>query len=136
MSFVEPRRTMAIRPSGPRPFPPASLAELDVRLADHGGVALGVLGDRVGDLLHAQGLHRFQRLPGELLLDLGVGDHVQFDDRFLSIEELADLLAATDVFVTPYTNSGLENVRNTSVRRYRSSSVLIRSILPPTSPHT
>ena len=39
------------------------------------------------------------------ILDLGLDDHVQFDDRFLSIEELADLLAATDVFVTPYTNS-------------------------------
>ena len=38
------------------------------------------------------------------IVDLGLGDHVQFDDRFLSIEELADLLAATDVFVTPYTN--------------------------------
>jgi hypothetical protein len=36
--------------------------------------------------------------------DLGLGDHVEFDDRFLSVEELADLLAATDVFVTPYTN--------------------------------
>ena len=34
--------------------------------------------------------------------DLGVSDHVQFDDRFLSVDELADLLAATDVFVTPY----------------------------------
>ena len=39
------------------------------------------------------------------IVDLGLDDHVQFDDRFLSIEELADLLAATDVFVTPYTNS-------------------------------
>jgi glycosyltransferase involved in cell wall biosynthesis len=39
------------------------------------------------------------------IVDLSLGDHVQFDDRFLSIEELADLLAATDVFVTPYTNS-------------------------------
>ena len=38
------------------------------------------------------------------LVDLGLGDHVMFDDRFLSVEELADLLAATDVFVTPYTN--------------------------------
>ena len=38
------------------------------------------------------------------IVDLGLGDHVQFDDRFLSVEELADLLAATDVFVTPYTN--------------------------------
>ncbi len=36
--------------------------------------------------------------------DLDLGDHVEFDDRFLSVGELADLLAATDVFVTPYTN--------------------------------
>src|SRR5260370_26100724 len=39
------------------------------------------------------------------IVDLDLGDQVQFDDRCLSIEELADLLAATDVFVTPYTNS-------------------------------
>ena len=36
------------------------------------------------------------------VVDLGVSDHVEFDDRFLSVDELADLLAATDVFVTPY----------------------------------
>jgi glycosyltransferase involved in cell wall biosynthesis len=34
--------------------------------------------------------------------DLGLEDHVEFDDRFLSVDEIADLLAATDVFVTPY----------------------------------
>ncbi|MDX6542065.1 MAG: hypothetical protein QOI71_3675, partial [Gaiellales bacterium] len=34
--------------------------------------------------------------------DLGLEEHVVFDDRFLSIGEIADLLAATDVFVTPY----------------------------------
>jgi glycosyltransferase involved in cell wall biosynthesis len=52
------------------------------------------------------------RLEGEqyrLLLerravDLGVADHVEFDDRFLSVPELADLLHATDIFVTPYRN--------------------------------
>ena len=38
------------------------------------------------------------------IADLGLGEYVEFDDRFLTIEELADLLAATDVFVTPYTN--------------------------------
>jgi glycosyltransferase involved in cell wall biosynthesis len=38
------------------------------------------------------------------ILDLGLGEHVQLDDRFLDVAELADLLAATDVFVTPYTN--------------------------------
>ena len=39
-----------------------------------------------------------------LILDLDLADHVQLDDRFLEIDELADLLAATDVFVTPYTS--------------------------------
>ncbi len=38
------------------------------------------------------------------VIDLGLEEHVEFDDRFLSIDELADLLAATDVFVTPYRN--------------------------------
>jgi glycosyltransferase involved in cell wall biosynthesis len=38
------------------------------------------------------------------ILDLGLSEHVQLDDRFLAIDELADLLAATDVFVTPYSN--------------------------------
>ena len=38
------------------------------------------------------------------VLELGLDDHVEFDDRFLSIDELSDLLAATDVFVTPYRN--------------------------------
>jgi glycosyltransferase involved in cell wall biosynthesis len=37
-------------------------------------------------------------------VDLGVADHVEFDDRFLSVQQLADLLHATDVFVTPYRN--------------------------------
>jgi glycosyltransferase involved in cell wall biosynthesis len=36
------------------------------------------------------------------VIDLELGGHVVFDDRFLSVDELADLLAATDVFVTPY----------------------------------
>jgi glycosyltransferase involved in cell wall biosynthesis len=35
---------------------------------------------------------------------LGLEDHVDFDDRFLEIDELSDLLAVTDVFVTPYRN--------------------------------
>jgi glycosyltransferase involved in cell wall biosynthesis len=38
------------------------------------------------------------------VVDLDLGDHVEFDDRFLSVDELADLLTATDVFVTPYRN--------------------------------
>ena len=35
---------------------------------------------------------------------LGLGDRVQFLDGFLSIEAIGELLAATDVFLTPYVN--------------------------------
>jgi glycosyltransferase involved in cell wall biosynthesis len=38
------------------------------------------------------------------IADLDLAEHVVLDDRFLDIDELADLLAATDVFVTPYAN--------------------------------
>ena len=34
--------------------------------------------------------------------ELGLGTHVVFDDRFLSLDELSVLLAQTDVFLTPY----------------------------------
>lgn len=34
--------------------------------------------------------------------DLGLGDHVIFDDRFLSIGDLATMLAGTDIYLTPY----------------------------------
>jgi glycosyltransferase involved in cell wall biosynthesis len=35
---------------------------------------------------------------------LGVAEHVHFEDRFVSDEELAQFLAAADVYVTPYLN--------------------------------
>jgi len=37
-----------------------------------------------------------------LARDLEVDDHVVFDDRFLDIEDLASMLAATTIHVTPY----------------------------------
>ena len=45
---------------------------------------------------------RYRRMLERLVGDLGLGEHVAFVDRFLSLDELADLLAATDVFLTPY----------------------------------
>jgi glycosyltransferase involved in cell wall biosynthesis len=47
---------------------------------------------------------QYRLMLERLVVDLDLGDHVSFDDRFLSIDELADLLAITDVFVTPYRN--------------------------------
>ena len=37
-----------------------------------------------------------------LARDLDLTDHVVFDDRFLSIEDLASMLAATTIYLTPY----------------------------------
>lgn len=37
-----------------------------------------------------------------LVTDLGLDDHVRFIDHFLSDEELADALLATDIYLTPY----------------------------------
>lgn len=45
---------------------------------------------------------RYRRMLERLVGDLGLGEHVSFVDRFLSVGEVADLLAATDVFLTPY----------------------------------
>ena len=46
--------------------------------------------------------YRFQLM--RLVQDLGVSDHVTFDDRFLAVKDLASLLANTDLYLTPYPN--------------------------------
>ena len=55
------------------------------------------------DIARREG-ERYRVMLERRVLELGLGDHVEFDDRFLSIDGLADLLASTDVFVTPYRN--------------------------------
>ncbi|MEO7504218.1 MAG: glycosyltransferase family 4 protein [Sphingomicrobium sp.] len=40
----------------------------------------------------------------ERVTELGMSDHVRFDNRFVEQEELLDLLQASDVYVTPYLN--------------------------------
>lgn len=39
-----------------------------------------------------------------LARELGVEDHVRFEDRFVSQEELVDHIGATDIYITPYLN--------------------------------
>ena len=50
---------------------------------------------------HREG-ERYRASLEQAVRDLGLEEHVEFDDRFLALGEIADLLAATDVFVTPY----------------------------------
>lgn len=64
--------------------------------------ALYVIAGRTHPQVARRRGEEYRLLLERRVLDLGLGEHVVFDDRFLSIDELADLLAATDVFVTPY----------------------------------
>jgi glycosyltransferase involved in cell wall biosynthesis len=47
---------------------------------------------------------RYRLSLQQLVAELGLGSHVEFDDRFLAVDEIADLLSTTSVFVTPYLN--------------------------------
>ncbi len=69
----------------------------------HPEVVYMIAGRTHPDIAHREG-ERYRLMLERRVLELGLGDHVEFDDRFLSIDELSDLLAATDVFVTPYRN--------------------------------
>jgi glycosyltransferase involved in cell wall biosynthesis len=69
----------------------------------HPEIAYVIAGRTHPDVAHREG-ERYRLMLERRVLELGLGAHVEFDDRFLSIEELSDLLAATDVFVTPYLN--------------------------------
>jgi glycosyltransferase involved in cell wall biosynthesis len=67
----------------------------------HPDVLYLIAGRTHPDIAHREG-ERYRMTLERAVLDLGLESHVEFDDRFLSMDEIADLLAATDVFVTPY----------------------------------
>ena len=67
----------------------------------HPEVVYVIAGRTHPDVARREG-ERYRLMLERRVLELGLGDNVEFDDRFLAIEELSDLLAATDVFVTPY----------------------------------
>ena len=77
------------------------IAALPSIVERHPEVVYVIAGRTHPDVAHREG-ERYRLRLEEAVLDLGLEDHVEFDDRFLAIEEVADLLAATDVFVTPY----------------------------------
>ena len=67
----------------------------------HPDLSYVIAGRTHPDVARREG-ERYRLSLERAVLDLGLEDHVEFDDRFLSVDEIADLLAATDVFVTPY----------------------------------
>lgn len=67
----------------------------------HPEVLYVIAGRTHPNIAHREG-EKYRLTLEEAARDLGLEGHVEFDDRFLSVDEIADLLAATDVFVTPY----------------------------------
>jgi glycosyltransferase involved in cell wall biosynthesis len=69
----------------------------------HPEIVYVIAGRTHPDVAHREG-EQYRLMLERRVLELGLAEHVEFDDRFLSIDELSDLLSATDVFVTPYRN--------------------------------
>jgi len=79
------------------------LEALPEMLERHPEIVYTIAGRTHPDVSRREG-ERYRLMLERRVLELELGDHVEFDDRFLSIDELSDLLAATDVFLTPYGN--------------------------------
>ena len=76
---------------------------LPAMIERHPQILYTIAGQTHPDVSHREG-ERYRLMLERRVLELGLGAHVEFDDRFLSIDELSTLLASTDVFVTPYGN--------------------------------
>jgi glycosyltransferase involved in cell wall biosynthesis len=74
---------------------------LPAAIARHPEIVYVIAGRTHPDVARREG-ERYRLMLERRVDELEIGDHVEFDDRFLSIAELSDLLASTDVFVTPY----------------------------------
>lgn len=79
------------------------LEALPEMIERHPGIVYTVAGRTHPDVSRREG-ERYRLTLERRVHELGLGDQVEFDDRFLSVDELSDLLAATDVFLTPYGN--------------------------------
>jgi glycosyltransferase involved in cell wall biosynthesis len=74
---------------------------LPAMIERHPEIVYTIAGRTHPDVSRREG-ERYRLMLERRVLELELGDHVEFDDRFLSVDELSRLLAATDVFLTPY----------------------------------
>jgi glycosyltransferase involved in cell wall biosynthesis len=80
-----------------------AIEALPAMIERHPEIVYVIAGRTHPDVAQREG-ERYRLLLERRVLELDLAAHVEFDDRFLSIDDLSDLLAATDVFVTPYRN--------------------------------
>jgi glycosyltransferase involved in cell wall biosynthesis len=67
----------------------------------HPDLVYTIAGRTHPDVARREG-ERYRLSLEQRAFELGLGTHVVFDDRFLSVDELSLLLGQTDVFLTPY----------------------------------
>jgi glycosyltransferase involved in cell wall biosynthesis len=80
-----------------------AIEALPAIVARHPEVIYRIVGASHPNLVAAEGEAYRERLQA-LAADLGVADHVAWDNRFVDTDELLDQLEACDVYVTPYLN--------------------------------
>ncbi len=80
-----------------------AIEALPAMIEQHPEIVYVIAGRTHPDVARREG-ERYRLMLERRVLELDLTEHVEFDDRFLSVDDLSDLLAATDVFVTPYRN--------------------------------
>jgi glycosyltransferase involved in cell wall biosynthesis len=78
---------------------------LPIILARHGNVIYTISGVTHPHLLRREG-EKYRNYLEDLARDLGVADKVVFWNRFVSAEELVELIGAADIYITPYKHNG------------------------------
>ncbi len=79
------------------------IAALPAILSKNPDVVYIVLGATHPNLIASEGERYRQKLEA-LAAELGVAEHVQFHNRFVSLEELKEFIGASDIYITPYLN--------------------------------
>ena len=108
-----------------------AIAAMPAIVERHPEVVYVIAGRTHPDVARREG-ERYRLTLERRVVDLGLVDHVEFDDRFLPIDEIADLLAETDLFVTPYREAradllGRAQLRDRGRLRRRLDAVLVRA---------
>jgi glycosyltransferase involved in cell wall biosynthesis len=80
-----------------------AIEALPAIVARHPDTLYRIVGATHPNLVAHEG-ERYREFLMKLAQDLGVADHIQWDNRFLDNEELLDQLEASDVYITPYPN--------------------------------
>ena len=79
------------------------IGALPAIVAKHPNVVYLVLGATHPHLLAEEG-ESYRLSLERLAYDCGVGDHVIFFNRFVTLDELKEFIGATDIYLTPYLN--------------------------------